>query len=169
MTTFIIHICCILYVSKTIQHHCIVFWYKGLFNKMIKVFRAVGTRRGRGGGRGLIVRTILAEIEEKPSPLKDLGIILAPRFLHFSMALHVTILKHAFYYIPCKVTSMFTNVSKVMESLTCWFKMCLVLSTKNEWISMKLLYFANWHSIGYLKFLKFEFSKSIFHVKNHLY
>ena len=41
--------------------------------------------------------------------------------------------------------------------------------SKNEWASRKLLCFVNWHNSSYLKLVNFEFSKSIFYVKNCLY
>ena len=61
----------------------------------------------------------------------------------------------------------FSNVSWVMEFLTYGYKISLILS--NKYASRKLMNFVNWHKASYLKWVSFEFSKSIVFFKNRVY
>ena len=61
-----------------------------------------------------------------------------------------------------------TRVRWVVKILT-WGTKLASFYQKHECDSRKLLYFVNRHSVRYFKFWRFEFSKSIFYVKNHLY
>ena len=54
-----------------------------------------------------------------------------------------------------------------MEFLTYGYKISLILS--NKYASRKLMNFVNWHKASYLKWVSFEFSKSIVFFKNRVY